>query len=132
MNVFLRIQIKLPYEEGYMNVDWKRINSFITEGDEEEQEWLRDMISTLISNYEERLAELSEIVSNKDNVKLTALLHQMKGITSNFGLEALRQITHEAEILSKATNFEASIAETSKLPPVWEKTKAELKDKLGI
>jgi len=115
-----------------MNVDWKRINSFITEGDEEEEEWLRDMISTLISNYEERLTELSEIVSKKDNVKLTALLHQMKGITSNFGLEALRQITHQAETFSKATNFEASIKETSKLPQVWQQTKAELKEKLGI
>jgi HPt (histidine-containing phosphotransfer) domain-containing protein len=115
-----------------MNVDWVRINSFITEGDEEEEAWLRDMIQTLIENYEERLTELAEITKLRDISKLVALLHQMKGITSNFGLEALRKITSEAESLAKANNLEASLAETAKLLPTWESTKVELKSKLGI
>ena len=70
-----------------MHVDWARLNSFIAEGDEEEMQWLREMIQTLIINYEERLVELDEIIKNPDNAKLIALLHQMKGVTSNFGLE---------------------------------------------
>ena len=37
-----------------MNVDWERINSFIDEDNEEERDWLKEMIGTLISNYEER------------------------------------------------------------------------------
>lgn len=129
---FWEFRLICPKEEGFMNVDWARINSFITEGDEEEQEWLRDMISTLISNYEERLIELAEITKGSDKESLVSQLHQMKGITSNFGLEALRQITHQAEVFAKASDLDASIAETLKMPPIWEKTKAELKEKLGI
>jgi HPt (histidine-containing phosphotransfer) domain-containing protein len=66
-----------------MNVDWERINSFIDEENEEERDWLKDMIGTLISNYEERLAELNEIIKKQDNEGLISLLHQMKGITAN-------------------------------------------------
>ena len=46
-----------------MNVDWDRINSFIDEENAEEQEWLKDMIVTLISSFEERLIELDAIMS---------------------------------------------------------------------
>ena len=46
----------------------------------EEQEWLKDMIVTLISSFEERLIELDAIMSKRDNVGLIAILHQMKGI----------------------------------------------------
>ena len=115
-----------------MNVDWDRINSFINTEDAEELEWLKDMIQTLISNYEERLVEMNEIIKNKDNSQLTSMLHQMKGITANFGLETLKQITQQAETFSKADNIDLSIIETSKLSPIWQETKVELKTKLGI
>ena len=115
-----------------MHVDWARLNSFIAEGDEEEMRWLREMIQTLIINYEERLVELDEIIKNPDNAKLIALLHQMKGVTSNFGLETLRKITSEAENLAKANNLQSALAETTKFPLAWKETKAELKTKLGI
>ncbi len=115
-----------------MNVDWNRINSFIDTDDEEEQAWLKDMIVTLISNYEERLIELEEFTVKKDSAGLISILHQMKGITSNFGLEALRKIISQAEIFSKANDLESTYKETSKLVPVWTATKAELKTKFEI
>jgi len=115
-----------------MNVDWDRINSFIDEEDAEEQEWLKDMIVTLISSFEERLIELDAIMSKRDNVGLIAMLHQMKGITSNFGLERLRQIITAAEVFAKANNTDSALKEVSKLSPIWEETRVELKAKLGI
>ncbi len=115
-----------------MNVDWSRIDSFIDVDNEEEQEWLKDMIQTLISNYEERLVELEEFTAKKDNPGLIGLLHQMKGITSNFGLDALRKIIQQAETFAKANNLETALIETAKLAPVWQETKSELKLKLGI
>ena len=115
-----------------MNVDWDRINSFIDEEDAEEQEWLKDMIVTLISSFEERLIELDAIMSKRDNVGLIAILHQMKGITSNFGLERLRQIISAAEVFAKANNTDSALREVSKLSPIWEETRVELKAKLGI
>jgi HPt (histidine-containing phosphotransfer) domain-containing protein len=115
-----------------MNVDWERINSFIDEENEEERDWLKDMIGTLISNYEERLAELNEIIKKQDNEGLISLLHQMKGITANFGLEKLRQITLSAESLAKGNNHNASVLEAQNLFTTWEVTKAELKSKMGI
>jgi HPt (histidine-containing phosphotransfer) domain-containing protein len=115
-----------------MNVDWNRINSFIDTDDEEEQAWLKDMIETLISNYEERLVELEEFTAKNDSAGLISILHQMKGITSNFGLEALRKIISQAESFLKANDLELASKETSKLSPIWIETKSELKAKLGI
>lgn len=115
-----------------MNVDWERINSFIDEDNEEERDWLKEMIGTLISNYEERLTDLNEIIKKQDKEGLISLLHQMKGITANFGLEKLRQITLSAESLAKGNNVSASILETQNLFKVWEETKSELKTKMGI
>ena len=98
----------------------------------EEKEWLKDMIVTLISSFEERLIELDAIMSKRDNVGLIAILHQMKGITSNFGLERLRQIITAAEVFAKANNTDSALKEVSKLSPIWEETRVELKAKLGI
>jgi HPt (histidine-containing phosphotransfer) domain-containing protein len=115
-----------------MNVDWERINSFITDDDPEELAWLKDMIVSLIGNYEERLAELDAIAISKNNEDLTSLLHQMKGLVANFGLEAIRNITIEAEALSKENKFDESIAVTRKIRPVWVDTKKELANKFDL
>ncbi len=115
-----------------MNVDWERINSFITEDSEEEKEWLKEMITSLLENYEERLKDLNLIFDSKDNVALKSLLHQMKGVVANFGLEKLRQMTIIAEDLCKEGKTEESISIAKEFEPVWQETKKELKEKLGL
>ena len=129
---FLECFFSISNYIGSMNVDWTRINSFITEGDEEEMQWLREMIQTLIDNYEERLKELDTLTKNPDNSQLVSLLHQMKGVASNFGLDNLWRLTQEAELLLKAGNLDATLKETQKFSPIWQETKNELKTKLNI
>lgn len=115
-----------------MNVDWERINSFITEDNEEEREWLKEMIGSLLENYEERLKELDELFLSKDNEKLKSLLHQMKGVVANFGLEKLRLLTIKAEDLSKEGKVDESISVSKQFREIWIETKKELKEKLGL
>lgn len=115
-----------------MNVDWDRINSLISEDDPEELEWLKEMLTSLLENFEERLGELDILIASPEQAKLASLLHQMKGVTANFGLESLRSKIVTAEGHAKNNQINEAINISKELRSIWQETRKELKSKMNI
>ncbi|MEM7184396.1 MAG: Hpt domain-containing protein [Spirochaetota bacterium] len=112
-----------------MNVDWERIQSFASEDDPEDMEWLLGMLQTLIENTEERLSELDSYTKGNEVEKVRAHLHQLKGVAANFGLTNFHKTCLEAETMIKEEQVTQALTECSKLPGIWQDTRKELEDK---
>jgi HPt (histidine-containing phosphotransfer) domain-containing protein len=116
-----------------MNVDWERINSLLSDvNDPEEIEWLKEMVINLITDFEKNLSELSTYTPDTENQKITSMLHLMKGVTANFGLENVLKVIKEAESLSKEKKSREALELAKSLDSIWVDTKSELKSKLSI
>ena len=112
-----------------MNVDWERIQSFASEDDPEDMEWLLGMLQTLIDNTEERLTELNSYIESNEIEKIRAHLHQLKGVAANFGLTNFHKVCMEAEGLIKEDKVSEALEECAKLPGIWQATRKELEEK---
>lgn len=115
-----------------MLINWSRIESFISEDSPEEIEWLKGMIKTLIDNLNARLDELDQITQQKDDQKLKALLHQIKGVAANFGLDEFQNTTIKAESEVKNGDVQTSIKTSLLLRGIWENTKRDILAKYPI
>ena len=115
-----------------MNVNWDRIESFASLDDPEEVEWLKDMIVSLIDNMKDRLAELEGVKKNPDATKSQSVLHQIKGVAANFGLENLQKLAAEAELKAKEGDIQSAITIADGIAPSWEDAKQELTDRFPV
>jgi HPt (histidine-containing phosphotransfer) domain-containing protein len=112
-----------------MLIDWSHIKTIADPDNPDDIEWLKEMILTLENDFSERLVELRSFIDEKNNSKLQSLLHQIKGVSANFGLDELKQISTRGEAAAKVTNLSEAIIEGEKIFEVWEKTKVELQKK---
>ena len=78
-----------------------------------------------------RLGELEAMISSKTTDGYLPLLHQLKGVTANFGLEDLNKQIVYAESLGKSGKFPESMEESKKLRYSWENAKIELKKRFS-
>ncbi|PJZ68106.1 histidine phosphotransferase [Leptospira perolatii] len=112
-----------------MLVDWSRLDSLIQADDEDDKEWLSEMIESLKTNMSSRLTNIVSFSSDQKQSELQAELHQTKGVAANFGLEKLRTTIANAEELLKNGNLTSCHELCSSLGEIWTQTKAELNTK---
>ena len=119
-----------PEKGIIMLVDWERVNSVMM-ADEDDKEWFNEMMDTLKDNMKTRLENISKHVQDKDQEPLRKELHQVKGMSANFGLAEINKISATGEAYAKTGKVDEAIAEAVKLPDLWDKTLKELNAKLG-
>lgn len=112
-----------------MLIDWSRIESLIDGDDPSDLEWIQDMIQTLYENMVTRIENVKKFSDNREAESLRSELHQIKGVSANFGLKQLYEMVLDAESKVKEGNLEEGIALSIKVPAVWEETKLELQKK---
>lgn len=112
-------------------INWSRIESLIDGDTEEDLQWMRDMIQTLVSNMDTRLENILKSSNSKDWTALKSELHQMKGVAANFGLTTLTEKVVSAENLLKHDKGSEAIPLCSELPALWTDTLKELKTRFS-
>ncbi|MDX1959198.1 MAG: Hpt domain-containing protein [Leptospiraceae bacterium] len=112
-----------------MLVDWERVKTIADPDNPDDKEWLLEMIQSLEEDINQKVEELSGLYINGDLAKLQASLHQVKGVSANFGLIELQQLSFQAETEVKAKNLSGSEVFLNKIPILWEETLQELRRK---
>lgn len=113
-----------------MYVNWKRINSFIDIESEEDQKWLKTSILDLIGNFNDKLEQIRTLLDKNDLPQIQSILHQMKGVAANFGLEDIAHTTLQCETLLKENKFTEAELNIKSLYPIWKETHTELESKI--
>lgn len=112
-----------------MYVDWTRIDSFIDEDNAEDLEWMKETILALKTDMIKKLTDINKFIQMRDQESLKSILHQLKGVAGNFGLDSLHRICIESESYIKTGNIEACIESAKNIESCWIQTKKELDTK---
>jgi HPt (histidine-containing phosphotransfer) domain-containing protein len=113
-------------------INWERVNTFADMNDPEDLEWLRETTKELIVSMNQKLETINSLLATPDRDALNSICHQIKGVSSNFGLDAVYEICLHAEKLLKTDSWESSIPVLANLKTVWLRTSEELSQVLKI
>jgi HPt (histidine-containing phosphotransfer) domain-containing protein len=113
-----------------LEVDWSRIDSLADRKDPKDLEWLQEILQTLYENMVTRLDNVKKYSEQKDAKNLRAELHQIKGVTANFGLNNLHELVQSAEAEVKSGQLENSLKNYEKIAASWERAKSILKSEI--
>lgn len=114
-----------------MNIDWSRIESLADINDPEDKAWLLEMIESLRVDFETKVTQIEEYKQNKNIKDLQSLLHQIKGVSANFGLMDIHYCSADAEIAAKTGNWEKALELAQKIQPLWLQADAEFQKKFN-
>ncbi len=112
-----------------MEVDWSRIESLADLDDPEDRAWLQEMVESLRLDFESKIEQIVELVDKKNLKDIQSILHQIKGVSANFGLAKIQKCAADGEIAAKSGNLETAIAEANKISSLWNLANKELQSK---
>lgn len=113
-----------------MLVNWVRIEAFVDKSSEEDLLWLKTSIADLIQNLDGKRKQINSLMANSDYSLIQPILHQIKGVAANFGLEDFCNVAREAETLLKENQIKEFLSIMDRLSTLWESTKSELETRL--
>ena len=114
------------------DVNWERVKTFANLDDPADLEWLKETAKDLQLTMESKIKTLNNLLTEPDRSVLSNLCHQMKGISSNFGLDQIHDISLRAEKILKLENWEDSLELLSQLDQSWKKAEKELIKTLNL
>lgn len=89
------------------------------------------MLGTLLENMETRLVNIQKCIDEGNDAQLQKELHQIKGMSLNFGLAELSKHSQEAEAFVKNAETDKAIPIANGLRDLWDKTRKELLEYTG-
>ena len=108
------------------------INTFADMNDPEDLEWLRETAKELVVSMNQKLETINSLLTTPDREALVSICHQIKGVSSNFGLDAVYEICLHAEKILKTDPWESSLPILANLNTVWKNSSEELSRVLKI
>jgi HPt (histidine-containing phosphotransfer) domain-containing protein len=114
-----------------MEVDWSRIESLADLDDPEDKAWLQEMLESLCLDFESKIKEIAEIVDSKNLKDLQSIMHQIKGVSANFGLTKIQKCAADSEMAAKSGNLDVAISEAQKISSLWNLANKELQTKFS-
>ncbi len=112
-----------------MLIDWSRIEIL---DDPDEPDWLKGIIKDLVIDIDTKILEISSLIEKNEADKLRALLHQMKGVSGNFGFMQFHEICLNSETFLKEGKHSSGYSRAKDLFEIWKSTKAELNKKFNF
>lgn len=117
----------------YMStINWERVNTFADMNDPEDLEWLRETAKELVVSMNQKLETINSLLTTPDREALVSICHQIKGVSSNFGLDAVYEICLNAEKILKTDTWESSLPILANLNTIWINSSEELSQVLKI
>lgn len=113
-------------------VNWDRIKTFANMDDASDLEWLKETIQDLRKNMEEKIFQVQEALNQNNRESLGTICHQIKGVTSNFGLDRMHELSLKAEKFLKTEEWRESIPLFHELDSLWKSTDEEFHRVLNI
>ena len=107
-------------------VNWERVSTFADVNDPEDLEWLRETAKELVISMNQKINLINSLLNNPDRDALLSICHQVKGVSSNFGLDAIYEISLNAEKILKTETWEQSFSLLGELDEVWKRSSKEL------
>ncbi|HMV41917.1 MAG TPA: Hpt domain-containing protein [Leptospiraceae bacterium] len=115
-----------------MNIDWSRIEELISPEDPDDVLWLKGYLNDLIVAYDGYFTELNEGLNKRDQKNVISILHQMKGVAANNGLETVFSLIKDNEQYSKENNLDKVFSQRAILKENWDLTKKEIQKKFNL
>jgi HPt (histidine-containing phosphotransfer) domain-containing protein len=107
-------------------INWERVSTFADMNDPEDLEWLRETAKDLVISMDDKINLINNLLNNPDKEALLSICHQVKGVSSNFGLDAIYEISLNAEKKLKTDSWEDSLSLLKSLDEVWKQSSREL------
>jgi HPt (histidine-containing phosphotransfer) domain-containing protein len=113
-------------------INWERVNTFADMNDPEDLEWLRETAKELVVSMNQKLETINSLLTTPDREALVSICHQIKGVSSNFGLDSVYEICLNAEKILKTDAWESSLPILANLNTIWIDSSEELSQVLKI
>ncbi len=107
-------------------INWERVSTFADMNDPEDLDWLRETAKELVISMDQKVNLINNLLKNPDREALLSICHQVKGVSSNFGLDAIYEISLNAEKILKTEPWEDSLSLLGSLNEVWTQSSQEL------
>lgn len=113
-------------------VNWERVKTFADIDEPSDLIWLKETIADLRKNMEEKIFQIQEAISQSNRESLGTICHQIKGVSSNFGLDRMYDLSLRAEKYLKSAEWEEAIPLFHELDSLWTSTNEEFHRVLKI
>lgn len=118
---------------GWMeDINWERVKTFADMDDPSDLDWLKETVLDLRKNLEEKIQNIQKALRDSDKESLSIICHQIKGVSSNFGLDKLHDLSVKAEKILKSEQWQESFPFFSEFESVWLDANNEIKRVLQI
>lgn len=107
-------------------INWERVSTFADMNDPEDLNWLRETAKELVISMDQKVSLINNLLNHPDREALLSICHQVKGVSSNFGLDAIYEISLNAEKILKTDTWENSLSLLRSLDEVWIQSSQEL------
>ena len=114
------------------NINWERVKTFADLNDPSDIEWLKGTVKELQENMEVKINIIEALILEPNRESLLSICHQIKGVTSNFGLDKINDLSVKAEYILKTDNWMDSITQLKLFKNHWIDANLELKNKLNL
>jgi hypothetical protein len=114
------------------NINWDRVQTFADLNDPNDLDWLKGTVKELQENMELKIGIIDGLVLEPNRDSLLSVCHQIKGVTSNFGLDKINDVSVKAEAILKTDNWIESITLLKSLKILWKDANTEIIKKLDL